>query len=276
MTQRPPNGRALTAAYAASLLVGIGIVAASASGLASGVDAPYGDSSLVLVSRGADAANLVFVLPILLGPMWLAQRGSLTGLLLWPGALFYTLYAYVPYLIGAPFSGLFFVHVALVTISAFTVIGLVATIDAETVRRRWAAAPARAMGAALVVIAIAAYVGLTITAIGAFGDPAGEAATRPLAVADWALGTPVLLVGGALLWRRLPLGYVAAPGLFLVSGLGGVVFVAAAAVDNLGSGPQTEAAVTAVHLVISLVSLALLAFFLARARPSAPRFDDRR
>lgn len=270
MTPSLPTTRDLALAYVASLLVGLGIVVVSAAGLASGSGGLYGDSSLVLVSRGADAANLVLVLPLLLGAMWLARRGSLFGLLLWPGVLFYALYGYVPYLVGAPFSGLFFVHAGLVTLSAFTVIGMLASIDGQEVRQRLAAAPARGIGVALILIAAAAYAGLAGTAISTLGDPAGEVATRPLAVADWALGTPVLLAGGVLLWRRVPLGYVAAPGLLLVSGLGGVAFAVAALVDNLLSGPQTDAAVIAVHLVISAVSFALLAWFARGAMRRQP------
>ena len=267
---RPAITGNLTLAYLASLVVALGIGVASAAGLASDAAGMHGDSSLVLVSTGADVANLVLVLPVLLATMWLARRGSLFGLLLWPGALFYVLYAYVPYLVGAPFSGLFFVYVALVTISAFTVVGILASIDGEEVSRRLAAAPARGIGAALVLIAVAAYAGLAGTATAALGDPAGEAATRPLAVVDWALGTPVLLVGGVLLWLRAPLGYVVAPGLLLVSGLGGVAFAVAAVVDNLLGGPQTEPAVIVVHLVISVVSFGLLAFFVRRATRRLP------
>lgn len=122
---------------------------------------------------------------------------------------------------------------------------------------RLAGAPARGIGAALVVIALAAYAGLAGTAITALGDPTGAAATRPLAVADWALGTPVLLAGGLPLWRRISLGYVTAPGLLLVSGLGGVAFALAAVIDNLLSGPPTEPAVIGVHLVIGAVSFGL-------------------
>ena len=54
-----------------------------------------------------DAYNLVVGLPILLASLWLARRGSFIGLLLWPGALFYMLYTYALYLVGAPFSALF-------------------------------------------------------------------------------------------------------------------------------------------------------------------------
>lgn len=265
MTPNLPVTRDLTLAYIASLVIAFGILVASGVGLLWGSDSPESASSLVLVSPGADAANLVVVLPTLLGAMWRARRGSLFGLLLWPGALFYVLYAYVPYLVGAPFSGLFFVYAGLVTLSGFTVIGILASVDAHAVHQRLAEAPARGIGAALIVIAVAAYAGLASAAISALGEPASEEAMRPLAVADWALGTPVLLVGGVMLWLRLPFGYVVAPGLLLVSGLGGVVFGVAAVTDNLLNGPVTEPAVIAVHLVISAVSFALLAFFVVRA-----------
>ena len=41
-----------------------------------------------------EVINLLIGLPILLGSMGLTRRGSLAGLLLWPGALLYILYNY--------------------------------------------------------------------------------------------------------------------------------------------------------------------------------------
>ncbi|MGM9474238.1 hypothetical protein ACS5PJ_19795 [Pseudarthrobacter sp. YS3] len=89
-------------------------------------------------------------------------------------------------------------------------------------------------------------------------------------------------MGGILLWARRPFGYTAAPGLLMVSALGGVVFAVAAAFDNLSGGIQTDLSVVVVHLVISAASLAVLAWFISaphraaakirkpRLRPSAP------
>jgi hypothetical protein len=259
MTGTVQINRDLTLAYVASAAVALAIVVAGLAGLVSDPAVFYAGASLVLISQGADLANLVVVLPLLLAFMWLARRGSLFGLLLWPGVLFYVTYAYIPYLVGAPLSGLFFAYATLVTVSGFTVIGIVASLDAEAIRTRLAGVPARGIGAALVVIAVSAYAGLAGTAMSQLGSAAGEAGTRPLAVADWALGAPVLLMGGVLLWRRLPLGYVAGAGLLLVSGLGGVAFAVAAVVDNIAGAPATDIAVILVHLVISAVSLALLA-----------------
>jgi hypothetical protein len=261
-----PIERDLTLAYRLSLVVAALMALVSVAGLIWGSEGLYGvGSPSVLVSRGGDAANLILV-PILLGSMWLARRGSMIGLLLWPGALFYALYAYAIYLLGAPFTVLVFAYLALVVLSASTLIGIVASLDGEEVRHRLAGAPVRNVGGALVAIALLAYAGLTATALGMLANPSTENGMRPQWVIDCALGTPVLLLGGTLLWRRSSLGYVVGPGLLFVSGLGGVAFSVAAAIDDLLGGSWTEPAVIAVHLLISTVSFALLAFFVRGAR----------
>jgi hypothetical protein len=250
-----------------SLVIALAVAAVSLAGLVSGFAGLYGSGSpLPQVSMGGDAANLLLGLPVLLGSMQLARRGSLLGLLLWPGALFYVLYASALYLLAAPFSVLFFGHVALITLSSWTLIGLVACIDGAEVRGHLATAPARAVGAALVAIAVLAYAGLTGTAVAALGG--GEPAMRPQWVVDYALGTPALLLGGVLLLRGAPLGYATAAGLLLVSGLNGLAFAASALLDGILAGRPAEPAVVIVHTVIAAVSLAVLALY---ARPAAGR-----
>jgi len=260
-----PITRDLTLAYRVSLAVAVLMAFVSVAGLVWGSDGLYRvETPSVLVSQGGDAANLILV-PILLGLMWLARRGSMIGLLLWPGALFYALYAYAVYLVGAPFTVLVFAYVALVILSASTLIGIVASIDGAEVRQRLAGTPVRSVGGALVVIAVLAYAGLTTAAISALTSPASAAGMRPQWVVDCALGTPALLLGGALLWRRSSLGYVVAPGLLFVSGLGGVAFSVGAVIDGLLTSDRTEPAVIAVHLAISAFCFMLLAFFVRGA-----------
>ncbi len=266
-----PLRRDLTLAYVGSLTVAVALAVASIGGLAPGPDSLYDSASpLVQVSRGGDAANLILGVPVLLGSMWLAKRGSLIGLLLWPGALFYALYVGALYLVGAPLSGLFFWYVAVVTLSAWTLIGIVVSIDAQEVCRRLARAPARDVGMALVLIAALAYVGLTGAVGSSLGSPSSAAGMRPQWVVDYALGTPPLLLGGALLWRRMSLGFVATPGLLLVSGLNGLAFAASALLDGLLGGHAVEPPVVVVHLVIGGVSLGLLAYFERGAVGRAP------
>lgn len=275
-----PLKRDIGLAEVSSLFISLAMAVVSVTGLIWGSDGRYSvGSPLVQVSRGGDAVNLILGLPALLGSMWLARRGSLVGLLLWPGALFYALYAYALYLVGGPFNVLFFGYIVLVTLSAWTLIGIVASIDGEEARRRLGLAPARGVGGALVVIAVLAYAGLTAAAVSALGSPTDEAGMRPQWVVDYVLGTPALLLGGVLLWRRAALGYVAATGLLLVSGLNGLAFSASAVLDGLLAGRSIEPAVVAVHLVISAVSFALLVFFergaAGRQRIGQPRTSPR-
>jgi hypothetical protein len=65
------------------------------------------------------------------------------------------LYMYIPYLVGVPFNVLFLPYRVLVALSAYTLIGLVASIDRELVRQRLAGfAPARTGGSIFVGLAI--------------------------------------------------------------------------------------------------------------------------
>jgi hypothetical protein len=260
-----PIKQDLRLGYICSLVTAFGVAAVSAAGLVWGAGGLYpATPPSVLVSRAGDATNLIVILPSLLASMWLARRGSLIGLLLWPGALFYVLYTYAIYLVVAPFTVLIFAYMLLVILAAATLIGLIAGIDANQVRDRLAGTPARAVGAALVVLAVLAYAGLISTAVGMFGGSVSDLGFRPQWVVDCALGTPALLIGGALLWRRAPLGYQTAPGLLFVSALGGAAFVAPGILDRpLGDHP-IEWPVIAVHLVISAISVGLLVFFLNR------------
>jgi hypothetical protein len=259
----------VSGAQVASLVVAMLIAIVSTAGLVWGNDGRYSESHSVLVSQGADAANLLLA-PLLLGLILLVRRRSMIGLLLWPGLLFYALYACMPYLVDAPFSLVLFGYVALATLCAFTIIGIVAGIDGPEVRHRLAGAPARWTGGALVGIGLLAYAGLAANAVNMIGDPASLAGMRGHWIADWALGTPVLLVGGVLLLRHASLGYVVAPGLLFVSGIGAVVFAVAAILDNLLGDLETEPATIAIHLAIGAFSFALLAFFLIRAAGRRP------
>jgi hypothetical protein len=166
--------------------------------------------------------------------------------------------------ISASATWLLFVDVALVTLSAFTLLGLLATIDGSLVLEQFARAPARGIGGALTAVGLLAYAGLLVNA----ATTLAEAGARGQWVSDWVVGTPVLVLGGVLLWRHAPLGYVSAAGLLLVSALGGVVFAIAAVADSLMFGPWTEPATITIHLVISAVSGAILVAFL-RARRHA-------
>jgi hypothetical protein len=161
-----------------------------------------------------DLVNLLLVLPILLGSIWLARRGRLVGLLFWLGALFVVFYNSVATVVSVPVNVSFLFNLLLLTLSAYTAIALVATIDAGAVRERLAGnVPERLAGGALIVWGVL----FLLLVFGALVDPLRNgvpvsAADRGVHVADL-LAAPALIFGGLLLWRRHPLGCVAGAGL---------------------------------------------------------------
>ena len=219
-SDRLPVTRDLTLTYVLSLVVALIMIVASVVGLLYQT-VIYPTDELLLSFVPSDAFNLVVGLPILLGSMLLARRGKLIGLLCWPGALFYALYIYVPYVIGVPFNVLFLPCLVLVTLSAYTLIGLVASIDGEVVRQRLTGfVPARTSGGILVglaILIIVRQVAVIVTAL--TSQTPVDAVELSSWIADFTVAVPVLLVGGIQLWRRDPLGYVAGAGLLLGYGV---------------------------------------------------------
>ena len=127
-----PVTRDLRLVYGFSLAIALLAAAASIVGLLFPADI-YVTDELIMTFVPFDVLNLAAGLPILIGAMWLARRGKLVGLLCWPAALSCMLYSYINRLVGVPFGMLYLPYLFLVAATAYTVIGLVASIDAEAV-----------------------------------------------------------------------------------------------------------------------------------------------
>jgi hypothetical protein len=83
-----------------------------------------------------DVVNLVIGLPVLLGSMWSARRGRLSGLLCWPGALLFMAYNYISYVFAMPPSLIFLFYLLTAAASIYTLIGLTSRIDGKAVKRQ--------------------------------------------------------------------------------------------------------------------------------------------
>lgn len=267
-TDQLPVSRDLRLAFAGSLTTALIVAGAAAAGLTFRTQL-YPTEEVFLSFVPSDAFNLAVGVPVLLASMCQARRGRLIGLISWPGALFYILYMYIPYLIAVPFNVLFLPYVALVTLSAFTLIGLVASIDGRAVRQ-WlnGFVPARASAGILIGLAlliVARQMALVITALATqVRVDEMEVATW---IADFAVAVPLLLAGGILLWRRRPLGYVAGAGLLLgyaILALGVIPFLA---FEPRYSGSPLDVAGIAAVLVMAVLCLVPFAFFVRAAAP---------
>jgi hypothetical protein len=203
----------LTLAYAISLLIAALMAVASLAGLLVPTTV-YPTDELFQAFVPNDVVNLLIGLPILLGSLWLAWRGKLVGLLLWPGALFYVFYTYVVYVLSMPLNVPFLLHLTLVASSAYAMIGLVGSIDGQAVAHRLAGAvPERAGGGVLAGLGILIFARVVGVLVGALISQAPIVPVElALHVSDFLIA-PAWVIGGVLLWRREPLGYVAGLGL---------------------------------------------------------------
>jgi hypothetical protein len=144
-----PTGHDLKLIYALSLVIALLMAAASLAGILYS-SAIYPSDELVRTFVPNDVVSISIGLPILLGSIRLARRGRLIGLLCWPGALFFVLYNYIVYVFAMPLNVAFLLHLALVAMSVYTLISLVASIDAKAVQQQLAGVvPERLAGGVL-------------------------------------------------------------------------------------------------------------------------------
>ncbi|MEE9573174.1 MAG: hypothetical protein V3W20_09015 [Candidatus Neomarinimicrobiota bacterium] len=214
-----PITRSLTLEYVISIVVSIIMVMASIVGiLYSNVTYPTEKLSIGFIST--DLLNLVVGLPVLLVSMWLTRKGKLTGLLCWPGALFYVLYIYTSYL-AIPVSVLIIPYIFLITLSAYSIIRIIVSINGDAVRQRLnGVIPAKTTGSILTSIAVLVIVYQIVRIVTVLIN---QTTPDNLELVQWiddlAVGSPALLIGGYLLLRRKALGYVAGAGLLLMCSL---------------------------------------------------------
>lgn len=201
----PHAKNALVFPLVLTLVICVLLVVSSLAGILFG-DRIYPTSALRQMLLPNDAVNLTLGVLLLLGTMIPAVRGSLLGLLCWPGALLFVLYNYIAYLIAAPFSGMFAVYLALILLSAYALAHLVGTLPVESLHERLRGGlPARFGGWVLIAFGTLFF----LRAAGMMLAPAfsGGDAPADLAVltADF-LVTPAWILGGVLLVRKTAFG----------------------------------------------------------------------
>lgn len=260
--------RSLGLAYIGSILVAVLMTMASVAGL---VDwnrtYPGVDAALLPLFVGQDALNLAVGLPILLGSMWLARRGALIGLLLWPGALFYVLYDYGYYVLGAPFNAFFLVYIALMTLSAYAMIGIVVSIDSTVIRARLAEeVPAQLVGGFIAGLAVLFTALWSAISVSAFASGAQlDMVPRVVTTMDLTIQLPALFIGGVLLMRRHALGYVVAAGLLLQAAAYLIGLSVITVLTETLTGVPLDAVAVAPGLIIGAIGLVLIGTFVRGA-----------
>lgn len=276
MSSQFPIRRDLSLAYIASIGVALVMTVASVAGLIWGATLyPMTDLKLFPLFVGQDALNLIVGLPLLLGSMWLARRGSLIGLLLWPGALFYVAYDYGYYVLGAPINWFFLAYISLVTVSMYAAVAVVVSIDADTIRGRLSASvPHRVIGgflAGLAVLFTTLWTALNVSALMS-GTPLDDVA-RVVTIMDLTLQLPALFIGGILLWRGASIAYVVAPGLLLQAAAYLAGLSAITVLQEILIGAPIDPVAVAPGFIVATIGLVFIGGFVrGAARSSALRY----
>jgi len=219
---RLPVEADLTLAYAATLAIAAMLVAGSGVGLLF-PDQVYPTETLQHLALTNDAISLLVVLPALLGSVKAARDGQLLGLIFWPGALLSVTYNAIAYVFALPLNAAFLLALGQLVLSVYVVIGLIAAVDVARVERRLQDAVAEHVSACVLMVLGSAYIllalGTMIQGVLGLAEPPAELSVF---LAD-SLIAPAWVIGGILLWRREPLGYLAGGALLFQAS---VLFVA--------------------------------------------------
>ena len=265
-----------------SLVIALLAAAVAVAGIISGTSL-YQTEEMLLLKVPTDLFTLIVAVPALLVSIWLARRGRLLGLLCWPAPLLYLLYIYLANAIGVPLGVLFLAYVAIAALSAYTLIGLVACINAEAVRQRLAGAvPEKAAGAILIALSVLfslmnlAYVVTALTS-----PAAAQPIEMPVWIVDFVVLAPSWIIGGMLLLRREALGYVSGAALLLVGCMLFLGAIFSLAYTALYTASPLDLAGILIMLVASLICVVPFALFVRgisrSGRGAQPeRHEDRR
>jgi hypothetical protein len=167
-----------------------------------------------------DITNLIINIPILILSIWLCWREKLIGLLLLPGALIYSLYNYTIYLFGLPSNPIYSIYLAIITISLYTIIGLMANMNMPAIASRLrGTVPMRLSGGFLIGLGILFLLRATLIMTNSqISQTTITQSELALLTTDF-LFSPVWIIGGIMLWQRSNFGYAAGLGLLFQSSM---------------------------------------------------------
>lgn len=207
---RAPSGLILTVATAVVLLVSstIGLVAWPTI---------YGAETELLVDAAAaqDVASIAIAVILIVVAVVATRNASLLARLAWCGLLAFVAYNAAIYCFSVHFGALFLAWTAVLGLSVFGLVATVAGVDRSALRPLVGTAAATVL-AWVLIAATAVFVVLWLSEIVPdllAGRPSTSATqwqvpTNPVHVLDLALFLPAAAVGGVLLLRREPLGFL--------------------------------------------------------------------
>ena len=213
MKQNLPIKHSLKPVYILSLIIAFLLAFTSIVGIFFG-SMVYPTEELLNNFISNDIVNLIIGLPIILASIFLTIRSKLVGLLFWPGALLFIVYNYLIYVLAIPLNWIFLVYLTLIVSSLYTIILLANRMDGTKIQQqltgivneRISGIILAAMGLLFMLQAGGAMIDALINQIQVTGIDFA------VHIADFSI-SPVIVIGGLLLWRRKEFGYASGLGL---------------------------------------------------------------
>ena len=176
----------------------------------------YDTVSSAAQMQGNDLITLVVGLPLLSVAAWLAIRGSLRGQLLLTGTLGFFLYTYMSMCMLTAYNALFLVYVALFGLSLYAFALSLMAIDVAALPARFSPRLPRGQIATVLFLVggflALAWLGRVVPELLNPATPAAleNTTSRVIQAMDLVLVAPLAVLGGLLLLRRQPWGYLLA------------------------------------------------------------------
>lgn len=228
--------------------------------------------------QGTALVLLAATTPVLVVSMVRCLAGHPAWIVGWLGAAGSAAYQSVLFLFGTPFNPFFHLYVALLALSAWTIVALAVRLPLADIEARVGAHAPRRLVAGWLGLNALLFGLLWLKATGpavvgpmppAFLDGTGMT-TGPVQVIDLAATLPAMLLAAWLLWRGRPGGQLVSGTLLVMLALEtlsiGVDQWLGSAADP--SSPASSAAMTPVFAVLTVLGVAVLALFL---RPASRR-----
>jgi hypothetical protein len=237
----------------------------------------YQRDSVAVASQGVaqDWVTLVLGLPLLVASLLWARRGSLRGRLLLTGTLAYFLYTYASYTFLAMFNQLFLVYVLDMCASLYAFVLCMASFDVEDLAKHVSPQlPVGFVGGFLIFISAAiGLMWLGRIAPGMSGGvPAGLEHYSTLVIQGLDLGfvVPTAILGGVLLIRRRPFGYLLAS-VMVVKGITMLTALTAMIIGQLLAGVSMGIVEIAMFPLFNLVGIFAFYLILKNVKEREPR-----
>lgn len=229
----------------------------------------YANDSISVAAQGraSDLVVLVLGIPVLLGSLQSARKGSFKGQLILTGILGFFLYTYMSYCFLWMFNPFFLVYVALMAMSLQAFILSISTFDlSDLIDKFEAALPIRLVGgfqiflsAIIALMWIGKIVPATIT--GQIPQGLEHYTTLVIQAMDLGIVVPAAMLSGISIIRRKPIGYLLSA-IILIKGIAMLTTISAMIINMAIAGVQMNWTEAIIFLTLNLFTFIVLFSFM--------------